>query len=85
MKFFQLKITFGLALGESWLLLAQRQKNTYVSIFAYCRGKASLGKPVYITFVIQTHGSNLDCKTILLRQREALAMRTKTMALIQTS
>ena len=30
MKFFQLKITLGLALGESWLLLAQPQKNTDV-------------------------------------------------------
>ena len=30
MKFFQLKITLGLALGESWPLLAQPQKNTDV-------------------------------------------------------
>jgi len=30
MKFFQFKITLGLALGESWPLLAQRQKNTDV-------------------------------------------------------
>ena len=30
MKFFQLKITLGLALGESWLLLAEPQKNTDV-------------------------------------------------------
>ena len=29
-KFFQLKITLGLALGESWRLLAQRRKNTDV-------------------------------------------------------
>ena len=34
MKFFQLKITLGLALGESWLLLAQ------MSIFALFRRKA---------------------------------------------
>ena len=31
MKFFQLKITLGLALGESWPLLAQPQKNIDVS------------------------------------------------------
>ena len=74
MKFLHLKITLGLALGKSWTLLAQRQKNTYVSIFAYCRGKVSLGTPVYITFVIQTHGSNLDCTTRLLRQREAFGI-----------
>jgi len=30
MKFFQLKTTLGLALGESWPLLAQPQKNTDV-------------------------------------------------------
>ena len=30
MKFFQFKITLGLALGESWPLLAQPQKNTDV-------------------------------------------------------
>ena len=84
-KFFRLKITLGLALGESWLLPPQRQKNSHVSIFAYFRGKAFLGKPVYITFVIQTHGSNLDCTTILLRQRGAFAVGTNTMAvLIQT-
>ena len=83
-KFFRLKITLGLALGESWLLPPQRQKNSHASIFAYFRGKAFLGKPVYITFVIQTHGSNLDCTTILLRQRGACAVGTNTMAFIQT-
>ena len=30
MRFFQLKITLELVLGESWLLLAQRRKNTDV-------------------------------------------------------
>ena len=30
MKFFQLKIALGLALGESWPLLSQPQKNTNV-------------------------------------------------------
>ena len=65
MKFFGLKIALGLALGESWPLLAQPQKNTDVSIFAFCRGKASVNKPVHL---IQTYGSNLDSTTSLLRQ-----------------
>ena len=49
--FFHLKIDLGLALGESWLLLAQLQKNTCVqrlSTFSYFRGKAFLGKPAKI-------------------------------------
>ena len=50
MMFFQLKITLGLALGESWLLLARQQKNTDVqicpvSIFACFRGRVFLGIP----------------------------------------
>ena len=44
-KFFRLKIDLGLALGESWLLLAQTQKNTDVY----------KGKPATITF-----GENKD-------------------------
>ena len=49
MKFFGLKITLGLALGESWPLLAQPQKNT--DVYKACfRGKAFPGKPAKITF-----------------------------------
>ena len=41
MKFFQLKITLGLALGESWPLLAQPQKNTDVHKGILLWGKLS--------------------------------------------
>ena len=54
MKFFQLKITLGLALGESWPLLAQPQKHIGVQCLPLpiFPGKLSLVKPVYITLVI---------------------------------
>ena len=49
-KFFDLKMALGLALLETWLLLAQPRKNTDV-----CKGlfqrKTFLGKPAKITFV----------------------------------
>ena len=74
---FREKITLGLALGESWLLLAETQKNSdvYNSTKACFLGKACLGKPATITF-----GENKDANswiklrltvgstTILLRQ-----------------
>ena len=55
MKFFQLRITLGLALGESWPLLAQPQKNTdvYKGLLA---GKAFLSKPV-VTEQVSSRGS----------------------------
>ena len=48
MKFFRLKITLGLALGEYWPLLAQPQKNTdvYKDLIP---GKAFLSTPAEIT------------------------------------
>ena len=54
MKFFQLRITLGLALGESWPLLAQPQKNTdvYKDLIP---GKAFPSTPAEITF-----GQNKD-------------------------
>ena len=47
MKVFHLKIALGLALGESWPLLAQPQKNTGVPCLpsAYFRGRDFLGIP----------------------------------------
>ena len=47
MKVFHLKIALGLALGESWPLLAQPQKNTGVPGLpsAYFRGRDFLGIP----------------------------------------
>ena len=89
MKFFQLKTTLGLALGESWPLLAQPQKNTDVHKGCF-RGKAFLSKPAEITF-----GENKDGNASLKFRRlynnsfapalgGACAMGTNTMALIQT-
>ena len=54
MKFFGLKITLGLALGESWPLLTQPQKNTdvYKDLIP---GKAFPSTPAEITF-----GENKD-------------------------
>ena len=90
MKFFGLKIALGLALGESWPLLAQPQKNTdvYKDLIP---GKAFLSKPAKITF-----GENKDVNSwIKFRLVQlfafapalwgACAMGTNTMALIQTS
>ena len=47
MKVFHLKIALGLALGESWPLLAQPQKNIGVPCLpsAYFRGRDFLGIP----------------------------------------
>jgi len=55
MKFFQLRITLGLALGESWPLLAQPQKNTdvYKGLLA---GKAFLSKPAKIIYLRRKQG-----------------------------
>ena len=70
MKFFQLKITLGLALGESWPLLAQPQKNTdvYKGMLPWegfprqtCINHIRLNKDV--NFMIK-----FRCTTILLRQ-----------------
>ena len=54
MKFFGLKIALGLALGESWPLLTQPQKNTdvYKDLIP---GKAFPSTPAEITF-----GENKD-------------------------
>ena len=67
MKLFQLKITLGMALGESWPLLAQPRKHTDVykcvpkqTCKDYLRRKQGCK--------LQTHGSNLDSTTIHLRQ-----------------
>ena len=75
MKFFQLKITLGLALGESWPVLAQPQKNIDVhkgmlpwegfpgqTCKNYLRRKTRMW----------AHGSNLDCTTILRQPWEEL-------------
>ena len=63
MKFFQLKITLGLALGESWPLLAQPQKNTdvYKGMLPW-EGLpwANLQKLPLAKTRMSTHGSNLD-------------------------
>ena len=50
-EFLHLKITLGLALGESWVACATTEKHWCpVSTFSYCRGKAFLGKPATVTF-----------------------------------
>ena len=76
-KFFRWKITLGLALGESWLLLAETQKNSdvYNSTKACFLGKAFLGKPATITFGENKDVNSwiklrltVDFTTILLRQ-----------------
>ena len=54
MKIFQLKITLGLALGESWLCL-RNHRQTLMSTKACFRGKAFLSEPAKITF-----GENKD-------------------------
>ena len=72
MKFFQLKITLGLALGESWPLLAEPQKNTdvYKGLLPYVN--------LWIKFRLHSNSS----APALGR---ACAMGTSTIALIQTS
>ena len=58
MKFFGLKIALGLALGESWPLLAQPQKNTdvYKDLIP---GKAFLSKPAKIIYLRRKQGCKL--------------------------
>ena len=58
MKFFGLKIALGLALGESWPLLAQPQKNTdvYKDLIP---GKAFLSKTAKIIYLWRKQGCKL--------------------------
>ena len=88
MIFFGLKIALGLALGESWPLLAQPQKNTdvYKDLLP---GKAFPSTPALYTFgqnkdVNSWIKFRLDNKSFAPGLGEACAMGTNSMALIQT-
>ena len=89
MKFFQLRITLGLALGESWPLLACNHRKTLMSTKACFRGKAFPGKPAKITLgenkdVNSWIKFRLDNKSFAPALGGVSGMGTNTMALIQT-
>ena len=74
MKFFQLKIAHGLALGKTWPLLLQPQKNTDLQR-PDSMGRllqANLHKSPSSKTRMWTQGSNLDCTTILRQPWEEL-------------
>ena len=79
MKFFHLKIALGLALGESWPLLAQPQKNTDVHkrMLLWEIGE---NKDVNSSIIFRL----LYYTTMRLREKTCTLERN-TMALIQTS
>ena len=73
MKFFQLKNTLGLALGESWPLLAQPQKNIDVH-----KGMANLHKSSSAKTRMLTHGSYVECTSTLRQPWEELVPWERT-------
>ena len=73
MKFFQLKTTLGLALGESWPLLAQPQKNIDVH-----KGMANLHKSSSAKTRMLAHGSYVECTSILRQAGEELVPWERT-------